>query len=125
MEQDDPLASARSALVAAELEGVPAGRFTQAYLAALRVAAVVVGERARPGAVVDHKQDTWWLLGRLAPELAEWAAYFAEAAAKTLASSAGGYSVNSREADDLLRDAQAFLGVVGRRSARLRQRSAG
>ena len=53
------------------------------------------------------------LLAEVAPELAEWATFFAAGAAKRAAAEAGSTrAVTEREADDLLRDADRFLGVV-------------
>jgi hypothetical protein len=49
----------------------------------------------------------------VAPELAEWAAFFAAGAAKRAAAEAGIQRVvSTREADDMLRDAERFLAVV-------------
>jgi hypothetical protein len=53
------------------------------------------------------------LLAEVAPELAEWATFFAAGAAKRAAAEAGSTrAVSEREADDLLRDADRFLGVI-------------
>jgi hypothetical protein len=53
------------------------------------------------------------LLASVAPELAEWAAFFAAGARKRAAAEAGRPSaVTPREADDLVRDAEAFLAGV-------------
>jgi hypothetical protein len=53
------------------------------------------------------------LIGQVAPELGEWAAFFAAGAAKRAAAEAGlSSAVTEREADDLVRDAGAFLAVV-------------
>ena len=49
----------------------------------------------------------------MAPELAEWAAFFAAGAAKRAAAEAGSRrAVTEREADDLVRDADRFLALV-------------
>jgi hypothetical protein len=53
------------------------------------------------------------LLGQVAPELGEWATFFAAGAAKRAAAEAGlSHAVTDREADDLVRDVRAFLAVV-------------
>jgi hypothetical protein len=53
------------------------------------------------------------LLAEVAPELGEWAAFFSAGAAKRQAAEAGSSrAVTEREADDLVRDADRFLGVV-------------
>jgi hypothetical protein len=54
----------------------------------------------------------WALLTEVAPALDEWAAFFAAGAGKRAAAEAGLPVVTQREADDLLRDAEAFLVVV-------------
>ncbi|MDT7544455.1 MAG: hypothetical protein QOE99_565, partial [Actinomycetota bacterium] len=49
----------------------------------------------------------------VAPELGEWAAFFAAGARKRAAAEAGlPAAVTPREADDLVRDAETFLAVV-------------
>jgi hypothetical protein len=53
------------------------------------------------------------LLAEVAPELGEWAAFFAAGAAKRAAAEAGSRrAVTEREADDLVRDADRFLALV-------------
>ena len=53
------------------------------------------------------------LLAEIAPELAEWAAFFSAGAGKRAAAEAGSSrAVTEREADDLVRDADRFLAVV-------------
>ena len=53
------------------------------------------------------------LLAEVAPELGEWASFFAAGAAKRAAAEAGSTrAVTEREADDLVRDADRFLAVV-------------
>ena len=55
------------------------------------------------------------LLAEVAPELEEWARFFAAGAAKRAAAEAGSTrAVAEREADDLVRDADRFLAVVER-----------
>ena len=57
--------------------------------------------------------SVWDLLALVAPELSEWAAYFAASAAKRAAAEAGIPRVVSvREADDLIRAAASFVAVV-------------
>jgi hypothetical protein len=53
------------------------------------------------------------LLTDVAPELTEWAGFFAAGAAKRAAAEAGlEGSVTAREADDLLRDTEIFLALI-------------
>jgi len=55
------------------------------------------------------------MLAEVAPELAEWAGFFAATEARRDAIQAGATSiVSAREADDLVRDATAFLRLVER-----------
>jgi hypothetical protein len=55
------------------------------------------------------------MLAEVAPELAEWAAFFAATEGKRDAIRAGATSiVSAREADDMVRDAAAFLRLVER-----------
>lgn len=106
---------ARTALVEAELCCHPGERYLSAHLAALRVAAVVLALRTRPGSGSSRPRNAWLLLAEVAPELGEWAAFFAAGEGKREAVRAGATAiVSAREADDLVRDAQAFLGLVER-----------
>jgi len=115
---------ARTALVEAELAGHPGERYLAAHLAALRVAAIVLALRARPGRGSSRPRNAWLVLAEVAPELGEWAAFFAATEGKREAVRAGATAiVSAREADDLVRDAQTFLGLVERalgRGGRLR-----
>ncbi|HIV57879.1 MAG TPA: hypothetical protein H9902_07970 [Candidatus Stackebrandtia faecavium] len=89
-------------------------RYATAHLAALRAAAAVLAIRARP-ATKQRGQVTsvWRLLTQVAPELREWADFFAATARKrTMAQSGVPHVVSTREADDLARDAEHFISVV-------------
>ena len=93
-------------------------RYACAHVAALRAAAALLAARARPALSPrrGRQKNAWVLLAEVAPELAEWAAFFAAGAAKRAAAEAGSTrTVTEREADDLLRDADRFLGVVEQR----------
>src|SRR5262249_50070503 len=59
-------------------------RFRLAHLAALRTAAALFAQRARP-AVRRRPTNAWVLLAQVAPELAEWASYFGAGASKRAA----------------------------------------
>ncbi|WP_244927573.1 SAV_6107 family HEPN domain-containing protein [Nocardioides sp. W7] len=91
-------------------------RYACAHVAALRAAAALLAARARPTPVRRRPQkNAWVLLTEVAPELGEWAAFFASGAPKRAAAEAGSTrAVSAREADDLVRDADRFLGVVER-----------
>jgi hypothetical protein len=116
------LALARRGLVEAVTTERPGERYATAHLAALRAAAAVLSCRARPagtpggsaaGSRRSRPTSAWVLLTNVAPELGEWAAFFAAGAGKRAAAEAGlPTAVTPREADDLVRDADTFLSVV-------------
>jgi hypothetical protein len=89
-------------------------RYATAHLAALRAAAAVLAARAQPAPGRRNRvTSVWALLTRVAPDLGEWAAYFAAGATKRAAAEAGiPRTVSAREADDLLRAAEQFTAVV-------------
>jgi hypothetical protein len=89
-------------------------RYACAHVAALRAAAALLAARARPTPPKRRQQrNAWVLLAEVAPELEEWARFFAAGASKRAAAEAGSTrAVTEREADDLVRDADRFLGVV-------------
>jgi hypothetical protein len=114
---NDDLRRARSSLAEAELAQRPSDRYLAAHLAALRVVAIVLTHRAPPGTVrlEGRPRNAWRMLADVAPELAEWAAFFAATEGKRDAIHGGATSiVSAREADDLVRDAKAFLQLVER-----------
>ena len=102
--------SLRDAVVARD---VPT-RYACAHVAALRAAAALLAARAHPAPTRGRRQkNAWVLLAEVAPELAEWAGFFAAGAGKRAAAEAGSRrAVTEREADDLVRDADRFLAVV-------------
>jgi hypothetical protein len=106
------LASAQRSLLAATLAPDPAQRYAAAHVCALRAAAAIVATRTRPSRKRQHIRSVWHLLARVAPEFTEWAEFFAAGARKRAAAEAGLPSVTTREADDLLRDADVFYGRV-------------
>jgi hypothetical protein len=103
---------AHDSLVAAVRAATPGERYVAAHLAALRGAAAVLAVRGRP----SHRsgpRSVWEVLPRVAPELAEWAAFFDAGAARRAAVEAGRDEVvTCRVADDLVRDAETFLVLV-------------
>lgn len=105
------LADAGRGLGRAIRAGTAADRYAAAHLAALRAAAAVLAAKARPrrGSCVN----AWTLLARVAPELAEWAQFFAAGTARRQAAQAGlSGMVSAREADDMVRQAATFLDLV-------------
>ena len=90
-------------------------RYACAHVAALRSAAALLAARATPTTPTRRKpqKNAWVLLAEVAPELAEWAGFFAAGAGKRAAAEAGSRrAVTEREADDLVRDADRFLAVI-------------
>lgn len=89
-------------------------RYASAHVAALRAAAALLAARAKPATGRRRPQrNAWILLAEVAPELSEWASFFAAGAAKRAAAEAGSTrAVTEREADDLVRDADRFLTVI-------------
>ena len=111
------LAMARHGLHEAAISSRPAERYSNAHLAALRCAAAVLAARAHPEMPGNRRnrrpRNAWVLLTQVAPELTEWAAFFAVGASKRAAAEAGiDGAVTAREADDLVRDVETFLALV-------------
>jgi hypothetical protein len=104
-------ASLQEAMTTAE---VPT-RYALAHVAALRATAALLAARATPAPAPrrGRQKNAWVLLAEVAPELGEWAAFFSAGAAKRAAAESGSRrAVTEREADDLVRDADRFLGLV-------------
>ena len=90
-------------------------RYACAHVAALRATAALLAARATPVPAPrrGRQKNAWVLLAEVAPEFGEWAAFFSAGAAKRQAAEAGSSrAVTEREADDLVRDADRFLGLV-------------
>ena len=108
----DLLALAAHGLVESAYATDPSTRYCTAHVAALRAAAAVLAARARP-ATRRRVRSVWVLLPGVAPQLSEWATFFAGGAAKRLAAETGvPHAVTEREADDLLRDSERFVAIV-------------
>ncbi|MEU6697120.1 SAV_6107 family HEPN domain-containing protein [Pseudonocardia sp. NPDC046786] len=112
----DALALLRQAadqLAEAHRDPDPMRRYPAAYLAALRAGAAVLAMRARPRPRRGAPRDVWRLLAEVAPELEEWASFFASCSRVRAAAEAGiERMVDRRGADDLLRQAEQFVGRV-------------
>jgi SAV_6107-like HEPN len=106
---------ARRGLAVATAEEDIAERYAGAHLAALRAAAAVVAVRARPDRRRQRPLSVWALLASLAPELREWATFFA-AGSKTRAAVQAGVTrlVTARDADDLVRQSEEFIDLAER-----------
>ncbi len=102
----------RDGLASARVAETPGDRYVAAHLAALRAAAAVLAVRGRPRRT-GGALNVWQVLPRVAPELGEWAAFFAAGAPRRAAVEAGRADVvTARDADDLLRDAESFAHLV-------------
>ena len=109
------LARAASSLQEAMTTGEVPLRYAGAHVSALRATAALLAARATPAAGPrrGRQKNAWVLLAEVAPELSEWAAFFSAGAAKRAAAESGSVrAVTEREADDLVRDADRFLGLV-------------
>lgn len=88
-------------------------RYAAAHLAALRAASAMVAARSQPTRTRSRVTSVWALLVAVAPELGEWATFFAAGAPKRAAAEAGiPRAVTATEADDLLRAAGQFVAVI-------------
>lgn len=119
----DLLAAAGESLATAHMARTVVGRSAGTKLAVLRAAAAVLTVRGRPdlepsghgaGGTTRGPVDVWRLLPRVAPELTEWADFFAtvlpEGGARPGVGAAGPMSV--REVDDLLRQGEDFVRIA-------------
>jgi hypothetical protein len=112
--------AARRALGESEQSTDVGERYAAAHLAALRAAAAILAADARPESEHPMRRgrptSVWTLLERVAPELTEWAGYFAAGADRRIAAQAGlRGAVSPRQADDLMRDSGLFLDLVAAR----------
>jgi SAV_6107-like HEPN len=114
----DLLAQAHRGLREARTLDGPLERYAVAHLAALRASAAVLAVRGRPEQNPRKRKrirSAWEVLPEVAPELAEWAVYYADGAAKRAAAEAGiSSAATAREADDLIRNTALFLRMVQR-----------
>ncbi|MGA4669691.1 SAV_6107 family HEPN domain-containing protein [Propionibacteriaceae bacterium Y1923] len=102
---------ARTQVIEALLSDAPAERYLQAQQAvALAADAAVLARTGRR--IPTDLGDPWSLVARAVPALAEWAAYFAATQPRRRAVAAGRLAISSREADDLVRDADSFCEAV-------------
>lgn len=106
----DLLARARTTLESACRTSDASERYRSAHLGALRAAAAVVAARTIP-TPRSRPRSVWQVLPGVAPELGEWAAFFAACSAQRSAIDRGDL-ISARESDDLLRQAEMFLEIV-------------
>jgi hypothetical protein len=100
---------ARASLLEACHSREVAGRYLQSQLAAMRAAAALLSARA-PRSREPGPRSLWDLLPAVAPELTEWAQFFAVSSARRERA----VPVSAREADDLLRQSETFVDLVCR-----------
>ncbi|WP_253258534.1 SAV_6107 family HEPN domain-containing protein [Pseudonocardia sp. N23] len=107
------LRQAQEGLAEARTLEDPLRRYPAAYLSALRAAAAVLALRARPQPRRGATRNVWDLLAGVAPELGEWASFFASCSATRAAAEVGiARLVSRRDADDLLRQSEQFVALV-------------
>ena len=106
----DLLERARATLETACRTSDASERYRDAHLGALRAAAALVAARTVPSPR-SRPRSVWQVLPGVAPELGEWAAFFAACSAHRSVVDRGGH-ISAREADDLLRQAEMFLEIV-------------
>ena len=102
---------ARASLLSACHADTIAGRYVEAHLAALRAAAALLAARSRPSRR-SQLRSVWEVLPQVAPELTEWAVFFAASARRRAALERGSAGPGAREADDLLRQSETFFELV-------------
>ncbi|WP_197084497.1 SAV_6107 family HEPN domain-containing protein [Saccharothrix sp. ST-888] len=114
----DLLRQADLTLVRASQYEDPLERYAAAHLAALRTTAAVLAVRGRPERNPRRRRairSAWDVLPEVAPELAEWAVYFAAGARRRAAAEAGiRGAATAREADDLIRNTALYHRIVQR-----------
>ena len=108
----------RTALIALDAYQAPtaADRYVAAHVAALRAGAALLATRAKPTRS-SRIRSVWQMLPTIAPELQEWCTYFALIGQRRVFVEIGREHVTQRQADDLMRDAEAFTeqiaGILG------------
>ncbi|MFD0274472.1 SAV_6107 family HEPN domain-containing protein [Kitasatospora sp. NPDC127111] len=114
----DLLADAHRTLARSRALEDPLERYAAAHLAALRTVAAVLAVRGRPEKSPRRRRairSAWEVLPEVAPELAEWAVYFAAGARRRAAAEAGiRGAASARDADDLIRNCALFLRLAER-----------
>ncbi|GAA1179669.1 hypothetical protein GCM10009584_22000 [Ornithinimicrobium humiphilum] len=107
----DLLDRAREGLLLACRSSTAGERYTRAHLAALRAGAALLAARSVPSKRA-RPRSVWEVLPSVAPELSEWAVFFAASGRRRLAVERGAEVVSPRDADDLVRAAERFLELV-------------
>lgn len=112
----DLLRTALIALDDAYQAPTAADRYVAAHVAALRAGAALLATRAKPTRS-SRIRSVWQMVPAIAPELQEWCAYFEVIGRRRIFVEIGREHVTQRQADDLMRDAEAFAeqiaGILG------------
>jgi hypothetical protein len=107
----DLLDRSRAGLLSACHADTVTERYIEAHLAALRAGAALLAARSRPSRG-SQLRSVWELLPQVAPELSEWAVFFAASARRRAGFERGSPGPGAREADDLLRQSEIFFELV-------------
>lgn len=107
----DLIARSQAELSAATATREPGQAFVHAHLAALRAGAALVQARGRPGPR-SGTRTVWDMVTRVAPTLADYAAYFAANAATRSAIEAGRGDVDADAVERALGVAEQFHEAV-------------
>ncbi len=91
----------------------PDHRYIAAHVAALRAGAALLAVRARPTRSARIR-SVWQMVPGIAPELGEWCVFFDAIGKRRVFVEIGQDQVTQRQADDLVRDAEAFLDQIAR-----------
>lgn len=86
-------------------------RYRCAQLGALRAAAALVAARS-VRSPRSRPRSVWQVVGEAVPELREWAEFFTGTGKRGQVYDRGAQRPSAREADDLIRAGETFLGLV-------------
>ncbi len=90
-----------------------ADRYAAAHLGALRGAAALLATRPKPATRTLKHASVWVLMTKVAPELEEWANYFAAGSAKRKAAEAGiSRLISDQDAAEMVRQTAQFLELI-------------
>lgn len=91
----------------------PQQRYIASHIAALRAGAALLAVRAKPSRS-SRIRSVWQMVPTIVPELGEWCAFFDAIGKRRVFVEIGRDQVTQRQADDLMRDAEAFLDQIAR-----------
>lgn len=107
----DLLARSEGELVAATVASDPADALVHAHLAAVRAGAALLAARGRPGPR-SRARTVWDMVARMAPELADYTAFFAANAPYRHAAEARRVQVSPERVEQALTVAEQFGDAV-------------